>query len=55
MNLADVEKFVPAFWGPGIRPSDPHALLSFDFDRDSDIDLRDYAKLQCVFGTTVDD
>jgi len=55
VNLADVEKFVPAFWGPGIRPSDPHALLSFDFDRDSDIDLADYAKLQCVFGATVDD
>jgi hypothetical protein len=60
VDLKDFAKFTgispftdqPVLAGPGLACKDAHALLSFDFDRDGDLDLADFAAFQRVFGTT---
>jgi hypothetical protein len=60
VDLKDFAKFTgispftdqPVLAGPGLACKDAHARLSFDFDRDGDLDLADFAAFQCVFGTT---
>ncbi len=56
-KLTGVSPFTgqPVFTGPNVPGKDAHALLSFDFDRDNDLDLKDYAAFQRAFGTTLSD
>ncbi len=51
----DFEKLVPSLQGPNACPTDAHALLSFDADRDGDIDLADFAAFQRSFGSSLSD
>ena len=53
IDLDDAARLVPALTGPGVTLSDPHSLLSFDAERDSDLDLADFAAFQCAFGATM--
>ncbi len=61
VDLDDFAKFAgvspfsgePVFTGPNVPGLDAHALLSFDFDRDNDIDLADFAAFQRAFGTSL--
>lgn len=63
VDLNDFEKFLgnspfstePVFTGPDVPGKDAHALLSFDFDRDNDIDLADFAAFQRAFGSSIGD
>ena len=54
-RFAGVSNFTlePVFTGPGVECLDAHALLSFDFDRDTDIDLQDFARFQRDIGTDI--
>ena len=54
VDLADFEKLQGGFTGPGSLSMDPHRLLSFDADRDGDLDLEDFAAFQRRFGTSLD-
>ncbi len=59
IDLADYARFAEisnftrqkVFNGPNVECFDAHVLLSFDFDRDIDIDLKDFARFQRDFGT----
>jgi len=61
VGLDDLAKFTgvspftgePVFGGPNVSCNDPHALLSFDQDRDGDLDLADFAAFQRVFGSSM--
>ncbi len=53
VDLADCAKLAANMLGPGLRPTNPHALLSFDQDRDGDLDLKDYAAFQQLFGSSM--
>lgn len=53
VDLDDAARLVPALTGPGVTSSDPHSLLSFDAERDGDLDLADFAAFQCAFGATM--
>jgi len=55
VDLADCEKLTANMLGPGLQPTNPHALLSFDNDRDGDIDLADFAAFQRAFGSSLSD
>ena len=48
VNLFDHGDFVPCLKGPGVGLNDP-ACRCFDFDRDEDIDLIDFAEFQVFF------
>jgi hypothetical protein len=53
IDLDDATKLATALTGPGVLSHDPHSLLSFDANRDGDIDLMDCAAFQRLFGATI--
>ena len=55
VDLADGAKLAENLLGPGLQPTNPHALLSFDNDRDGDMDLADFAAFQRAFGSSLSD
>ncbi|MCP4594852.1 MAG: DUF1565 domain-containing protein [bacterium] len=56
VDLDDYRGFVDCLSGPGTLPAPPMAgcteacLAAFDFDDDQDVDARDFAALQALFG-----